>query len=452
MHILPRNLNKEVKLKNLVTNPNPLENDSVTYSSNGVFSQAIFGNMSTGNDWSCTCGEKQTNFCSGVLCEICNTRVEYKGLMLQREGWVYLVEPLIHPLFFSYIRRIVGGTTLNKIIGYKSDITVDGTLIDSEISPPYHNIGIQRFIHNYKEILGYFNNKSKKSKQKEFDFVVEHEEYLFVSYFPIINSRLRPAVVINGEFSFDKINNNYNFLIQNSQYLDSLSLMEKNDLNILPLMYKSQIALNDIFTTIIENLSAKEGYIRNTIFGSRLNFTSRMVITPLPIGYDIDDVILPYSTALEFLKPQIIRRITELKKCNYSYANSIYFNATLNFSRFVFSIANTIIKENPETFSIMINRNPTINIGSILNLKVRGIKEDIYDLTASIHNLILVPLNGDYDGDVLNFVAIFGLQFNKLFRKYRPSNILYSPASGKFNKAFLPTKDTILGLETLFIK
>jgi hypothetical protein len=51
-----------------------------------------------------------------------------------------------------------------------------------------------------------------------------------------------------------------------------------------------------------------------------------------------------------------------------------------------------------DNIGIVINRNPTIAVGSMLYLKIKEIKKDINDLTASISNLILTPLNGDYDG------------------------------------------------------
>lgn len=92
----------------------------------------------------------------------------------------------------------------------------------------------------------------------------------------------------------------------------------------------------------------------------------------------------------------------------------------------------------------------TINLGSMIILKCAGIKKDMADLTASIHNLILSPINGDYDGDVLNFIAIFGKEFCELFDKFSPATLMLDPDTGGFSRDFLPAKDTILGLETLF--
>ena len=54
-----------------------------------------------------------------------------------------------------------------------------------------------------------------------------------------------------------------------------------------------------------------------------------------------------------------------------------------------------IIKE--DDIEVLLNRNPTINIGSILCLKIIDVKHDFNDLTMSINNSILTLLAGDYD-------------------------------------------------------
>ena len=57
-----------------------------------------------------------------------------------------------------------------------------------------------------------------------------------------------------------------------------------------------------------------------------------------------------------------------------------------------------IIKE--DDIEVLLNRNPTINIGSILCLKIIDVKHDFNDLTMSINNSILTLLAGDYDKKV----------------------------------------------------
>ena len=71
-------------------------------------------------------------------------------------------------------------------------------------------------------------------------------------------------------------------------------------------------------------------------------------------------------------------------------------------------------------------------------------------MTASIHNSILVPLAGDYDGDTLNIVSIKDAEMRKKFEEtFSPKNMLISSNSGKFNNEFAFKHDVMLGGDIL---
>lgn len=439
-----------VNLNRLVTNYKPVENDSISFTQDGVFSPAIFGNLGNSVSWSCNCGELQAEFNEGVTCNKCNSQVTNKGLSIERCGWIDLKYSAIHPLFFRYFRKIIGISVFNKILKHKSEIHVDGHIIETPIEAPYTGIGITKFIENYREILDYFYTRKMKKLDvsQEYNFILSNIDSVFTNYFPIINSRLRPAIVIDGDFSFDEINILYNTLIRNSTLLADLSSVEQNDINIQGILLKSQTLLNEIYTSIVNTLSSKEGIIRNSLLGNRLNFTSRMVITPLGSEYTMNDCKIPYKAAVELMKPLIIKRLAKLKNTSLVKAEAIWQQAVLRFDPVVYKIMEDIRKK--PNINLLINRNPTISVGSVLFLRIAGIKSDIDDLTTSIHNLILSPLAGDYDGDVLNFILVMSTRYTDLFETFRPHNLLVDSDSGNFNTTFLPAKDTLLGLSSLF--
>ena len=399
LRMVPRDLDNDFNIKKIVTNHDPLQGDRVTFSEDGVFSTAVFGSMSNGVDWSCNCSEnpKTGEFNKGIYCNTCNSPVEYKGLVLAKEGWIDLNDKIIHPVFYAYIKKIIGASALDRILNYKGDIKIEGTLIEPPLVFPFTGIGMQKFIENFEQIIDICYKKKPKDKRnklaKDLYRVLNNIDIVFVSKFPIINVKLRPAVVIDNEFSFEAINNLYNNLINNSNTLKDLATNERIDLNILPILYKNQLLLNEVYSTVIDNISAKNGYIRATLFSNRINSSSRMVITPLTGEYNIDDAVLPYNTVIELLRPLIIRKLVKLKNITYNAADKILFKATTKFDSLVYKIASEIIKS--DNIRVIANRNPTINLGSMLLLKVAGIKTDLHDLTASIHNLILSPLGGE---------------------------------------------------------
>ena len=89
----------------------------------------------------------------------------------------------------------------------------------------------------------------------------------------------------------------------------------------------------------------------------------------------------------------------------------------------------------------------TINYGSFDYVRIVGVKKDISDKTLTIPTHIIVPMNADFDGDLLNVFRIIGMDFQKRFEKnMNPRyNLFVSRADGKANKEVIPVKDELVG-------
>ena len=93
-------------------------------------------------------------------------------------------------------------------------------------------------------------------------------------------------------------------------------------------------------------------------------------------------------------------------------------------------------------------------MGSIQCLRIVQVKSAEkgidYDLTIEVPNIILSPLNGDYDGDTLNLVSLKDTRLKELYRSVlSPKNLLLDPATGNINKALLLERDQIIALNEL---
>ena len=111
-------------------------------------------------------------------------------------------------------------------------------------------------------------------------------------------------------------------------------------------------------------------------------------------------------------------------------------------------IINSIIHSNPEGLQVIINRNPTINFGSILSMYCIGINDNF---TMAISNQILRLIAGDYDGDVLNILLVINDAFGKACNNiFNPRNNMYiSHNDGLFNMSAGVQRDTIINANTL---
>ena len=141
----------------------------------------------------------------------------------------------------------------------------------------------------------------------------------------------------------------------------------------------------------IENILAKKkGVIRN-LFGGRYNFTSRSVIVSNP-KLRIDQIILSYHVLVKVMQQTIINIIKKTYNVNLSVAYDIWYKAVLEVNPRVVDIIRNIIKASPEGIRFIINRNPSINYGSILQMYCVDIN---FEHTMEIPLQILGPLAAD---------------------------------------------------------
>lgn len=392
-----RDFDKDYKPELVITNHEPTIRSGKEFSEDGVYSSRIFGSVSSFNEYSCVCGVTQGEYLADTDCPVCKTKVVFNPLVLEREGWIDLGYKFIHPYMYPLISSIIGPTALRNILDYKYEIENNGVMIKPTIEYPYYNIGITEFINHFDTILNEYYTKKRKHTNK-YNIVRNNRSLVFITKFPVKNKRLRPAMLgSNFEISYDVVNNYYNGIISCTNILKGLTEFERNMMNVEKLKYITQMHINSVYKSAIDNIRSKYGVVRCILLGNRSEYCSRMVITPLDGRYEIDDLVLPYNTVLELLKPLVIRYLADIRGINLVQANNMVKKAHRVFNQSIYDTMCELIKD--PNLMILINRNPSINIGSILMLRIKEIKKNMGDKTASIHNAILKPMNGDYDGD-----------------------------------------------------
>ena len=111
-----------------------------------------------------------------------------------------------------------------------------------------------------------------------------------------------------------------------------------------------------------------------------------MVIVPDP-SLRVDQVKLPYQAFLELFRYEIIAYLSKINDVSESKAYEEWFYAKITFSQKVYEVMKLIIKKHKP--KIILNRNPTINFGSLLCMKVVGVNRDYdEDYTASLPLII----------------------------------------------------------------
>jgi DNA-directed RNA polymerase beta' subunit len=428
----------------LLSDPRAIYRDIPT--AKGIFSMQIFGNMLSDTP-SCACGKTLGNSFLGSSCKHCNTLVILSNQKLNTMGYVDLGEyRIIRPMYWFLLRSILGGKTLALYCNYINPRDLEQFEEDPKLMFSEVGKGIINFEAKFVEILNYHKQlyltaRNKKAKVPHIDRVIkiyqEKRNLLFTSAIPVVHSRLRPAVFVSCDLILDTLNSHYTSIISLADYLKSITKYEKQDDLVLPMVYKLQQISNELFDIIFERTTGKKGNIRTARIGKRIEFSARCVITPSEFEI-IDRVEIPYALAVIMVEPFIIHYLMKVRHMTVFQAYSFIRTDFVYYSDDNYKVLINIIKilnKNQEPFlHLLINRNPTINLGSIL--KMEGWIKRNNELTMNISNQIHEFLNSDYDGDVLNLFAILIQSLMNKFDTLKPSNLLAITKSTNLNKDF----------------
>jgi hypothetical protein len=136
-----------------------------------------------------------------------------------------------------------------------------------------------------------------------------------------------------------------------------------------------------------------------------------------------------------------------MDKITLNEATRKWNEACQKFDRRIYLIMKHIIKNTKGGVKVLVNRNPTLNYGSIVCMTVVDIKTDYEDLTMSIPVGVLGILAGDFDGDVLNIVSIKDQKMAQVYdRIFNPRHMMIDKNDGKFNRKMNLIKDQMIGL------
>lgn len=411
--------------------------------------------------WSCECGRLiGKNYAdSKKVCPHCGTPVEFVDIDMRITGWIVLERDfVIQPEYYKKIQSIIGQKNLTNILKLKDDREKIPTI-------KYDGIGMIEFREKFDEIMEYYVKK-KSSKWEQYMFIMSHKDEVFVHCIPVYSSHLRPFVIRAEEIKYSDEDKLFKKIYSNSCLLNNryelsrrLQLAEKRPdserkkktieyLRKEGILLAIQTDLNTLWDLTFEVVKKKTGQIIDKILGGRLNYTARNVIIPAK-HLRANEIELGYSTFLEMYKLEIISMLEKMYSLSPAESWSMWQRACVNFDESVYLAMEYIVKKGDAI--VEINRNPTINYGSQLVVKVVHVKPDMKDFTMSLPESILRLLNADFDGDVLNIISIKITSMAKeYYKKLDPMrNIFISRNDGFYNAEAGIFKDQAIELYTM---
>lgn len=401
-----------------------------------------FGDDSTPEyRWSCKCRNYVGKNYRGIVCPKCKTKVEYIGIDITKTGWIILDhDTIIQSEMYKKIRSFIGPKSFGQIIKYKNPIERDPNV------NPFDGIGLIKFKERFSEIMDYYLKK-KPAKLDKYLFIMSQIDLIWVHSIPVFSSKLRPFIIQAEDIKyspedtlFRKIFSNHELL--NSRYelsrrLDKVEQRNnENSLNRLRrenILYSIQTDLDKLWDYSFDNIKRKTGVIRSFVLGGRLNYTARNVIIPSPT-LRANEIEIGYITFLTLYKLEIISLLETMYNIPHSEVWGMYDKALINFDERVYNIMKYMVEN--RNVCIEINRNPTIDYGSMLVMKVVHVSPDIRDHTMALPESILKVMNADFDGDTLNeFSQKLDAVVGEYQKKLDPvRNLFVSRNDGKYNR------------------
>ena len=441
---------------NEAINPNTQE-----FIDDGIYSHRIFGDLYGKTvEYTCNCtgpGRLTGQFMVGTICPTCNTAVKENKSIISNMGWIDLGEyKVFSPILFPILETFVGKGNLAKYTNFECTIDINGNPVYPECTdvdeplPELVGRGVKSVCDNLDKILDAYKD-IRTDYIAHYNLLKRNRSKILTSKLPVFSHRLRPAIFMGGELIFEKVNTIYVQLVTCNNSLQDLGA-DKSDLTVNEFINKIHELNCCVHSHVLSTISGKKGYIRNSLLGSRLNFSMRCVIVPTEPGRPMNEVDIPYLGSLEMFKLHIINKLVRIKSMTISEATCRWRNAFTVFDKLVYSIMCSFITESKGGIRCLLNRNPTIALGSMLAVTVGKIKSDMNDHTMSISNNVLSFLSGDYDGDTLNLFLLIDNDHKEHFDALNPKRLVISADTGMLAKEVILDKDYILGLSSLINK
>lgn len=356
--------------------------------------------------YSCNCGTYTGKNFNGFMCPKCKSKVKFIDVDITVTGWIILDrEVVINPIYYKKLRTFIGTKIFPEILKFKEPHDRDPENASAGI---YDGLGCIEFHERFDEIMMFYlkKNRSNQKKRELFFFIMSRRNQVFTHSIPVYSSHLRPFVIRGTEIKYSDDDKLFKHIFTNSKMLNDKYELErkitaakkKRNINSVQYLRKENILfsiqsdLDKLWNSSFELIKKKTGIIRDKILGGRLDMSARNVIVP---DKDLrpDEIKLGYTTFLELYKLEIISILVNMLDIDHPKAWNMWKDATINFNEQIYKVMQYMVKN--RNIICEINRNPTINYGSILVMKVKEVIPDINDYTMSLPESVLTLLNAD---------------------------------------------------------
>ncbi|NBO58893.1 MAG: DNA-directed RNA polymerase subunit A', partial [Chitinophagia bacterium] len=256
-------------------------------------------------------------------------------------------------------------------------------------------------------------------------------DWMICTVLPIPPPQVRPSVVQeNNQRSEDDLTHKLFDIIKSDKILkqkieansDKKNIMEMTNVlqyhiatlvdNQIPGVAPSAQRSGRALKSIQQRLGSKEGRIRYSIQGKRVEFSARSVITPDP-NLSIAEIGVPKKIAINLTKPEVVTKFNRDQLYRYVQNGSDKWPGAktivrkdgrmislkhINTKEIELHLGDTVNRHLMDGDVILFNRQPTLHRMSMMGHRVKVLDYNTFRLNV----MVTSPYNADFDGDEMN--------------------------------------------------
>lgn len=381
----------------------------------------------------CTTGRRYLN----TRCQHCQTIVvSVTERPIQSDVWIRPPRG-VHAMMVPNV-----WTMLSEACGSRDFSLLEWITVPNTPTPPRHleiterlkSKGLKRgwnyFVENFDFVIQLLTEDkgcmSKEDRAYVRQFVAENRHLIFTKYLPIpnkiafITEKTNVGIyadggMISGQDAINTIGS-----IDETEGGDSQLVRENKTVKTIIQL----AAYYDRQTKTV--LGKKSGWFRKQIFGTRVGYGGRAVITSLSGVHDYDELHIPWTFAVAMLKVHLTNKMLALGWTPIEIERYLVEKAQV-YDPFLDSIFDELLAECPfKGLPCTFQRNPSLHRGSMQMLYITKIKKDPQINTISMSVLILKGPNADFDGDMLNLMLLLDRRQHDAMSRMAPHLTVFS--------------------------
>lgn len=356
---------------------------------------------------SCECGVEYGNYKLGVVCSECNSVViSSTERKIESVLWMRVpngVHAFVNPVIWNMLteRFTPSGVNLvewicNPLSQIPSHKVAVLKRLDGFDFPRGFNAFVEHFDAIFEMLIQVCQNEDNRRRMDDLRaFVHQFRNDIFTKYLPM-PSKIGFILETNSVAKFGDL--------ASAPAIDAMKTIASIENSVKPLNQKSKelrvlkanMMLAEFYSHFSgEIISPKKGVLRQHVYGGRLHFTMRAVITSLTEPHRFDEIHAPWGHSIQTFKVHLTNKLLR-RGFTPIQIQRLLLHAVNNYNPLIDEIFKEIIKEaGPRGFPAVLQRNPSLERGSAQLVYITCVKPNPHIRSISVGALILVAFNAD---------------------------------------------------------